>query len=263
MDLRDHKSGASSGMFWFRARRGLIRSLLGWMDLKGTHKVLDIGSGTGEHLSTLCSLGSVTALDLNRQALGMIDESLVDSKLEGDICNLDFPDSTFDIVTAFDVLEHVRDHERAVEEACRVLHPGGHLIITVPAYQWMRSAHDRALGHKRRYTLRTVRSLLGKRFEIVRDGYWMCSPFPLLAVSRLVRRGTEAGEPEVPSLPAPVDNALCRVLEAENFIIRKGINLPFGSTVYAIARKGGVAPEMLTRRVREQKVGKPDMEPAS
>ena len=102
---------------------------------------------------------------------------------------LPFADATFDVVGAFDVIEHCDPEAAAVAELARVLEPGGRLLVSVPAYQWAWSDHDVRAGHHRRYTLpRLVTAVEGAGFRVLRATYGFAAVFPMFAAERAIRR---------------------------------------------------------------------------
>jgi SAM-dependent methyltransferase len=180
-----------------------------------------------------------------RVALDLDPRGLVPGRgVCGSALALPFADASFDVVGAFDVLEHCAPEQRAVAELFRVLEPGGLLLASVPAYTWAWTDHDVRAGHHRRYTrARLVAALEAGGFEVLRATYGFAAVFPLFAAERLVRRQRERryaaplqqGLPQVPPL---VDRVLTGVSRAEARVLRTR-DLPFGSSVFAAARRPG------------------------
>ncbi len=168
MDIRDQQDGITPEHFWFKGKMDLINVLL-QRTLKGSKgaqgiSILSIGAGTGEELAIASEYGEVHALDISQEALDHIPEGLVKEKTLGNAENLPYSDNSFDLVLALDVLEHLDNDKVAAHEITRVLKKdSGYLVCTVPAHPFLFSAHDRGLGHHRRYTMKQVRHLF--RFE--------------------------------------------------------------------------------------------------
>lgn len=159
---------------------------------------------------------------------------------------LPFPDRSFDLVTAFDVLEHTDDDARVLEELTRVTSPGGALAMTVPAYQWMWGRQDEISGHRRRYSTRLLRQRVataGLRLERLTPFNTLL--FPAAAVIRLLRR---QGQPQpncgAPALesdfsmvgPGPLNNALAILFGTERLWLRRW-DFPVGVSLFALARR--------------------------
>jgi SAM-dependent methyltransferase len=231
------QSGSSSieqrGYWWYDARNDLLRAGLGeW--LGRPERVLDVGSADGPSARWLPQRGRV-AVDLDVRGL-VAGRDACASALA-----LPFRDATFDVVAAFDVIEHCEPESRAVAELARVLRPGGRLLASVPAYEWAWSDHDVRAGHHRRYTRRRLVAALEREgLELRRATHAFALVFPLFVAERAVRRlrPPEPGSSRLPQPTPPVDGllrALCR-LEARMLTRR---DLPFGSSVMVAAVKPG------------------------
>ncbi len=210
----------------------------------GISRWLDAGSGTGGLLVNARLAGSPAAFGVE-----VSPEGIAFSKTRGlrrlaraSVSQLPFSDGAFDLVTSIDVLCH-RDVEepRALAEAHRCLREGGLLILQVPAFDWLRSEHDDAVWTSRRYSRREVGILLaGAGFAVERCFYRVALLFPAAALVRLLAprgRPEEEARSEVrPAAPA-ADALLGGILRLESALAALGLRLPFGLSVFAVARK--------------------------
>ena len=194
-------------------------------------------------------------------ALGQ--ERLGGRLVRGSVMSLPFADDSIDLVTSFDVLYHrgVNDEVAALREVRRVLKPGGRLLIRLPAYEFLRSKHDRAVHTRRRYTADTVNALLQEAgFFPERSTYVNTLLFPIPLMQRLIERvapALEQQESDLQQPSTPVNIALRWPMATEAAWIEMGGTLPFGLSIMALAHSGKyerVRPIRPTRRARATKI---------
>ncbi|HEX3559955.1 MAG TPA: class I SAM-dependent methyltransferase [Pyrinomonadaceae bacterium] len=239
--------------WWFEGMREITAALLDAACAPAESRlVLDAGCGTGGNLSWLARYagsGRVMGVDLSPDALRFCAEREHRGLAQASVADLPFADSTFDLVTSFDVLVQLpgeASDERAMREMCRVLRPGGVAFVRVAAYRWMRSGHDRALDTQRRYTLG---ELVGKMeragFDARRATYANSFLLPVAAFRRLLlkRAGLADRGSDVKPLPPSLrwlNQALEKVLRGEASILRgPRRRLPFGLSAICVAQKPG------------------------
>jgi SAM-dependent methyltransferase len=231
------QSGSSSirqpDYWWYRARTQLLQAALG--DFLGTpRRLLDVGSADGPSVSWMQGDHERFAIDLDPRGLtpgrGVCASAL----------SLPFRDAAFDVVGAFDVIEHCEPEARAIGELARVLAPGGRLLASVPAYQWAWSDHDVQAGHYRRYTRsRLVAAVEGAGFSVRRCTYGFAGVFPMFAaerVARRLRRSAPAAQQGLPQVSRSLDRVLTGLSAAEARALRRH-DLPFGSSIFLAADK--------------------------
>lgn len=236
MDYKDYELGVPKDFFWFKGKRGLIAILLEKLSPGPRAKILNIGAGVGEDISVLSRFGDVYVVDTEPRALALVPEHDVAEKKLCDARSLDYPDGFFDIVVAFDTLEHIEDDSKAMDEITRVLKPGGGFAFTVPAFQFLFSAHDRELGHQRRYSMKTVRLLI-RNMDIEATGFWTFFLFFPLAVHRLFDRKRQNTSLDYFRLHGFLNSLFYAFLKVENLLVKAGVPLPIGTTIYGICRK--------------------------
>ena len=231
--------------WWFVARRHLITSLLKThYSQDGSLRILDIGCGTGAMLDELAHFGHVVGADYAPEALQFCITRKVGADLaRADVRRLPFADSSFDVVTAMDIVEHIDDDKAASCEIFRVLKPGGRLFVTVPAFPSLWSEHDEALHHFRRYTMPRLKDLFQRvGLTVDKVSYTVTTLFPLIWVFRQVsnllpkRRAEGEKKANLVNFSAPVNSALLALSQWETRIVH-GQNLPFGVSVVCVARK--------------------------
>ncbi|MDO8551549.1 MAG: methyltransferase domain-containing protein [bacterium] len=231
--------------WWYLGMRKISKNLLlSVFPGAGNIKILDAGCGTGGMMIFLKQFGQISGIDLSDEALKFCQERGLKDVSKSSIEKTPFPDKSFDLVTSFDVLYHqwVNNDKAAFNEFFRILKPGGHLLVRVPAYNWLRGKHDNVVATKHRYT-KSELAIKAKSsgFLIKRSSYANTFLFPLVILRRLMDKfhfGDKSSD--VQSAPPFINNLLKHILFFEAFLIRK-INLPFGLSVFLLAEKPGKA----------------------
>jgi len=234
-------------LWWFAGMREISAALLDEFCARDLENVLDVGCGTGWNLKWLERYAKTAAhgLDVEKAALDFCRERGENLLTRGSATGLPFAGESFDLVTSFDVLEQIPgdvSEAQAHAEMFRVLKPGGIAFVRVPAYEWMRSGHDKALNSRRRYTVSQLsQKLENAGFSILRKTYANTLPFPLAVVRRkilkrigLAREGSDV-KPLAPSLDW-LNKILTRALLLEAKFLKLS-DLPFGLSAICVARK--------------------------
>lgn len=237
--------------WWFAGMREISAAVLDdACRAPGDKRVLDAGCGTGGMLSWLkryAGAAQVVGIDLVPDAIKFCRERKQERLVQASVTDLPFADSTFDLLTSFDVLVQLpgeaRD-ERAMREMHRVLRPGGLAFVRVAAYEWMKSSHDEALGTHHRYGLRELTGKMERAgFTILRASYANSLLLPAAAVRRLLlkRVGLAESGSDVKPLPAGLawlNGTLKALLRAEALLIKHTrLNLPAGLSIICLAKK--------------------------
>ena len=225
--------------YYLALHRHVGRSLLSQLK-RSAAKVLDAGCGTGGLLRGLKNVAPTwqfTGLDFSSLACDLARERTGVEIVQGSIAAMPFADASFDAVVSCDVLCQIADTHAALREIYRCLHPSGIVVLTMPAYQWMYSYHDREVANLRRYSRNEVNTLLGgSGFEILGSTYWNMLPFPLAVVRRKILRPADS-KSDVRLYPAPVEKCFNGLMNIERAMLRAGFRLPFGSSVLTVAKK--------------------------
>jgi SAM-dependent methyltransferase len=227
--------------WWYVARADLLQTVME-PHLGELSRLLDVGSADGPSVGWLRGHGHRVALDLDPRGLEPGDVC-------GSVTTLPFAAETFDVVCAFDVVEHCADEAMALGEIARVLVPGGRLLMSVPAYEWAWTHHDVLNHHQRRYTRPRARAAVeGAGLEVLRATYAFTGTFPLFAADRLRSRLRERRLPDpglhedevapLPEVGQSVERVLLRASALDRWLLRRR-DLPFGSSVLVAARKPG------------------------
>ena len=200
-------------------------------------RILDVGCGTGANLLMLSKYGEAEGVDISEDALAFCRERGLDKVNLGAGEELPYDAGTFDLVTAFDVVEHMDDDLAGVTEMRRVLRPGGRVLLFVPTFMFLWGLQDDVSNHRRRYRLPELRRVLEQAgFEIERTTYANITFFlPILMVRQLMRlTGIKTETENTINVPA-LNGVFGKILGAESTILRY-INLPFGVSGLCVAR---------------------------
>jgi SAM-dependent methyltransferase len=223
--------------WWYRARREIIAALIDrYAKPQAGAAVLEVGCGTGHNLSMLGRFGHVDGIEIDAAARALAEKRLGREVHGAPLPELaGIPEQHYDLIGAFDVIEHVVDDQAAIAALAKRLKPGGKLVVTVPAHQWMWSAHDVVNHHQRRYSKAGLRALVdGSPLKLEKLGYLNSLLFPLAVGARFASKvaGRESADDSVP--PAPVNWAFEKVFGLERHLVGR-LPLPPGLSLFAIA----------------------------
>jgi SAM-dependent methyltransferase len=229
--------------FWFRSRNRLIVWAL-QRHFPSARNLLEVGCGTGFVVAGIAEAVaplSLEAGDAQSSGLAFARDRVPGARLyQLDARSLPF-DREFDVVGAFDVIEHLDEDEHVLSQMWRAVRPGGGALITVPQHGWLWSAEDVAGGHKRRYTRRElVEKVQRAGFSVERVTSFVSVLLPLMAAARLRGRVGMQHDPDSNlelSLPRPLDRLLETAMTAERTLVRRGVSLPAGGSLLLVARR--------------------------
>ena len=229
--------------WWFVARREIITDCIRKYPAQTrVPKILDIGCGTGLILKHLQQFGRVQGIDCSSRAIEYTNMRIAGGAVAklGSLPNqIPFDSEKFNVITLLDVLEHIDNDQKSIEVVYSLLEKGGVLICTVPAYQFLWSNHDNINHHKRRYALTDLRNkLISAGFKIEKISHYNTILFPLIAGIRILKHlfRINAYKIDFQLPPKGVNDFLKSLFAFEKYLLR-GINLPFGVSLLALARK--------------------------
>ena len=223
--------------WWYRARRQVLSALIRRrVQLPADARILEIGCGTGHNFQMLSEFGHVDGLELDDEARALAEQRLGRRVLDSPLPQLaGVPEAHYDLIAALDVIEHIDDDNSAVAAIASRLKPGGKFIATVPAHQWLWSAHDAVSHHKRRYSKRTLRHLIeGAPLRVEAMGYFNSLLFPIALGQRLTSKAMRKEETGLGMPAEPINSVLERIFAAERRLIGR-VPLPPGLSLFAIA----------------------------
>jgi len=229
--------------WWFTGRRLILKSFLaqiigqaGRQNAKS--KILDVGCGTGANLELLSEFGESEGVDVSVEALSFCKQRGLDRVKLGAAEELPYADQSFDLVTGLDVVEHLDDDVAGLREMHRVLKPGGHALLFVPAFMFLWGVQDDISNHRRRYTKQGLRRVVEQAgFAVERLTYVNITFFGPILLGRLLMRITGLKPASENNLTVgALNGVLGRIFGAERFALRQ-MNLPFGVSLVCVARR--------------------------
>jgi SAM-dependent methyltransferase len=223
--------------WWYRGRRQIIHAELRKLRLPADAQVLDAGCGSGRTLEELVGYGEVHGIELDPQAAEIAQARGVGEVRVGRLEELPWEADTFELITCLDVIEHTSDDRATLRELRRVSKPGGWLLVTVPAYQYLWSQHDEANHHYRRYARDTLdAAALEAGWRVRRMTSFNSVLFAPAALVRIIqrRRSNSDYTPDLALGPAWLNSVLERPLRAEARWLAGGRTLPVGLSLLAL-----------------------------
>jgi SAM-dependent methyltransferase len=239
IDIYKNMSKIESTHWWFCGRRDVVRFLLRRFSSR-TEKILDVGCGTGGNLSMLAEFGVVEGIEPNQFARDFANGKGEGKVYDGDLPgNIDLENETFSVISMLDVLEHIEQDYEALSEISNKLKNNGIILITVPAFNFLMSEHDRRHHHCRRYVKSGLLEIVSRAgFEIKYASYYSSILFPLAFLQRVVfGRVFGFNMSSADKVPSRFINwILYKVFSFEAILLRY-IKFPIGLSIVVVGRK--------------------------
>ena len=230
--------------WWYLGRRRIMASFVGRIALElrrdndTSPRILDVGCGTGGNMQMLLEFGAVEGVDVSQDAVEFCRARAVAPVKQAAAEDLPYNDESFDLVTGFDVIEHLDDDVAGLREMRRVLRPGGRVMVIVPAFMWLWGVQDDVSHHRRRYRLPELRQAIERAgLHIERASYANITFFVPTLLGRVFMRLTglrPASESNVNI--AVLNGVLGRIFGAESWWLQR-MNFPFGVSIVCVARR--------------------------
>jgi SAM-dependent methyltransferase len=237
-ELQTHR--AEERHWWYRGRRIVLERVIAQLRLPARARILDAGCGSGRNMIDLARHGTVTGIELSETSVTLARERNSGEVVEGSVLEMPFAADSFELAASLDVIEHLQDDLAALRELRRVVAPGGALLVTVPAYQWLWSGHDEINHHHRRYTRSSLLKVARQAgWEPMRTTYFNSLLLPAAIVLRVLDRFSSKTTESSLDLwvPPPAVNWLLeRPLALEAALIGRGGHIPAGLSLLAVLR---------------------------
>jgi SAM-dependent methyltransferase len=223
--------------WYFRGRLAVLVAVLGRVVESRPARLVELGCGTGNVLEALGEFGEAVGVETNETLVAAARAAGLDVRRGALPHDLPVAPGWADVVLLLDVIEHLDDDVGALRAARTLLRDGGTLVVTVPAYAWLWSGHDVALGHRRRYTARGLGVTVERAgFVVRRASYFNTVLFPPLALVRLAKRVARRAGHDLHRPAGLVNRLLERCFALERHVVPRAA-LPFGASVVLVARR--------------------------
>ncbi|MFY0628605.1 MAG: class I SAM-dependent methyltransferase [Reichenbachiella sp.] len=225
--------------WWFKARLEILSTFVN-SNISETSNILNTGIATGQTTRMLEKYGRVTSLEYDKDCCEYLRKTMKIDVIEGSLTDLPFLDQSFDLVCAFDVIEHIEDDYQALNEIRRVLKKSGFALITVPAFQFLWSEHDVINQHYRRYNANDLKKRINSGMEIQYLSYFNSILFPPVLMARLVRKLIGGNKTTTATSDFQyfkgnnlINQILYQIFRIEKKLVGR-IKMPFGISVIAL-----------------------------
>ncbi|HEY0623316.1 class I SAM-dependent methyltransferase [Sphingomonas sp.] len=234
----DRMAEHDSTHWWYVARRDILADFIAReVSLPKGARILEIGCGTGHNLPMLGAFGEVDAIEIDPAAREIASKRLGKPVGSAPLPELSgVADGQYDMIAVLDVVEHIEDDVAALEAMAKRLKPGGTILITVPAHQWMWSAHDVVNHHKRRYSKATLIAALERAgLKWRKLGYFNSLLFPAAVAARLAGKLTGKDDSDDSPPAKPLNAIFEKVFGLERHLLGR-VPLPPGLSLIVLAQ---------------------------
>ncbi|MDP1762976.1 MAG: methyltransferase domain-containing protein [Sediminibacterium sp.] len=235
--------------WWFTVRRKILSDRIKHL-LQTPQNIysLNVGAATGTTSDMLTGFGRVMSVEYDEDCCQFTQTFLTSPIIQGTITDLPFEEGSFDLVCAFDVIEHVADDTKAIAEIYRVCKSGGYMAITVPAYAFLWGPHDVINRHFRRYTMRPLLGLLAQhKGTVVYKTYYNTILFLPITAFRLVaalissfkrkKVPSAVSDHEVFGTEGVLNSLLAGLFTIDYYLLKWGIRFPAGVSIMVFFKK--------------------------
>ncbi len=225
--------------WWFAARQKILFNFVEKIFNFPNHaNMLDVGCGTGAILDMFSKKFNCFGQDTSSDAIEFCKKRNLKNVYLGTLNEIELERNTFDLITAFDVLEHIEDEISVLKEMKNLLKDDGRILVTVPAFQFLWGIHDEVTHHKRRYIKPSLKNVIEKSgLKVERISYFNFFLFPIAVLKRFTAKLFNSNSANDLEIPTPILNSILKnIFETEKNILPK-INFPFGLSLIAVLKK--------------------------
>lgn len=244
MNKREYESmyRLETNFWWYKVLHKLVEESVSNLNGKKDQIIVDAGCGTGRMLEILQKYGNVSGIDYSPDAIEFAKKRGLEKIILGDLNEYDFENESIDILISLDVLYHaaINDDKEVLSKFYSSLKVGGILILNLPAFEYLKRSHDIAVHTKRRYKKSDLNIKLEKiGFKVIKSGYRLPHLYFIILISKLLDKlkSKNSNESDLKEIPHWINNFLTKIGYLENKLIKTGLFMPVGSSVFVIAKK--------------------------
>lgn len=231
-----------TSFWWYRVLHELVDTIIQKRKPEGNVRILDAGCGTGRMMEICQKYGHVEGIDYSTDAVAYARKRGLDNVRLGDLNEVQLEPNSYDIIVSLDVLYHaaIKDDRAILKKFFTGLTEGGLLIINLPAFETLKRSHDIVVHTKKRYRKRAFNNELKEAgFKVLQSTYRMPLLYFIILISKLFHQKpqSQSTESDLKELPGWLNSLLLSMGRAENWLIRHGIPLPVGSSLFVVAIK--------------------------
>jgi SAM-dependent methyltransferase len=231
-----------TSFWWYRVLHELVETTIQKNKPEGTIRILDAGCGTGRMMEICQKYGYVEGIDYSVDAVDYSRKRGLEHVELGDLNEVSLKSGTYDIVVSLDVLYHsaIKDDKAILDKFFGALKEDGLLIINLPAFEYLKRSHDVVVHTKKRYRKKAFeRELKEAGFNHLHSSYRMPLLYFIILVTKLFHHKSKAAasESDLKEIPRLLNSLLLSMGRMENWLIRHGIGMPVGSSLFAVAQK--------------------------
>lgn len=234
----DRMAAHDSTHWWYRARRDILSDYVTrYAGLPADARILEIGCGTGHNLPMLAGFGSVEAIEIDPAAREIASQRLGKSVGTAPLPTLAGVTGYYDLIAVLDVVEHIEDDVATFRGMAERLAPGGKILVTVPAHQWMWSAHDVVNHHHRRYSKVSLAKAIDDA-GLQHNGlqYFNSLLFPAAVAARVAGRLRGKDDSDDSPPPKLLNSAFETIFRLERFLIGR-VPMPPGLSIVTLVSR--------------------------
>jgi len=233
-DYKDYENSH----WWFLARKEILLETmrLGLRNNKQKRKLLNVGSASGTSSKWLKEFGEVISVDISRFLCATAKMNSSEPVVCGALPNLPFSAQAFEVICAFDTIEHVKEYKRSVAELYRILKPEGLLFVTVPAVRALWGSHDVINHHIKRFEKSELPKLFSC-FKNLRITYFNFFLFPLIYLFRKCEKIKPQRKTNFEMTGKGLSKIFYYIFVLEKVFLSKGVNFPIGASLLVVAQK--------------------------